>query len=245
MDRIERCPHGWAYRTKVFPTADSGTVLVQEWTSDECKLCLNDRSRPAHTYTRPRGAGDPEFVQEATESVTQEEQVTVVVNGQEFKGTLPKIPDGEPVVVSAYQHSEGWKGLGTCGELRVATDITHETTKCLDKAKELVCGDRAEDYGDPAETYGELAKAWEGYSKLAIKARGKLDGRDVTNMLGIMKFFRDAVVRKEDNLVDAAGYSQLGNWQGKSLGLPVLGRLSHEIPELTKEAMKAALGEIT
>lgn len=85
----------------------------------------------------------------------------------------------------------------------------HETTLCLDRASELVCGDRARDYGDPVQGYARLAAAWSAY--LGFK---KLDGRDVICMLGLMKLFRDRVRRKTDNAVDLAGYAQLMAWVG-------------------------------
>jgi len=85
----------------------------------------------------------------------------------------------------------------------------HETTFCLDRARELVCGNRAHDYGDPRQTYGRLASAWASY--LGFK---KLDGRDVIQMLVIMRALRDRVRRKPDNLVDQAGYAQCAAWIG-------------------------------
>lgn len=122
-------------------------------------------------------------------------------------------------------------------------DVTHQTTKALDKAKGLVCGDRAKDYGDPAQLYGPLADAWAAYDR-ACGSRMQT-GRDVTNKLGIMKFFRDAITQKEDNMVDAAGYAQLGNWQGKkefrSMNLSYTIELGDETDEVTKAQEEGAV----
>lgn len=89
-------------------------------------------------------------------------------------------------------------------------EIPHETTLVLDRARKLICGERAAEYGEPDLSFGCIAMAWEAYRQ----AMGDriFDGRDVAWMMTQFKSIRDAIKRKPDNLYDGAGYIQCGGW---------------------------------
>lgn len=93
-----------------------------------------------------------------------------------------------------------------------AEEVPHETTHVLDRARDLICGDRARDYGEPSVSFAQIAAAWQAY--LSAK-QGPLDGRDVAQLMVIFKSVRDAIRRKSDNLVDQAGYAQCAAWVGE------------------------------
>lgn len=97
------------------------------------------------------------------------------------------------------------------GESEREEEVIHETTITLDRAKDLVCGDRANHYGDPRVRYAQIAKMWEGYLQLP---EGSIDARDAVQMLICMKQVRDRHHRKPDNPDDQAGYAQLLSWIG-------------------------------
>lgn len=77
-------------------------------------------------------------------------------------------------------------------------------TTILQEADSVVNGDRQDDYGAPEDNLANIAQGWNGYLS-AVSSR-PLDGRDVGNMMAILKAIRDANRPKRDNLVDGAGY---------------------------------------
>lgn len=94
-------------------------------------------------------------------------------------------------------------------------DVEHETTHTLDKAKSIVCGDRARDYGRPSENHKSTADLWTAYLRLPP---GTLDARDVCVMNMLQKMSRDRWSRIDDNPVDWAGYAQNAAWVGDPRG---------------------------
>lgn len=95
-----------------------------------------------------------------------------------------------------------------------APEIEHETTRALDRAAEIVCGDRARDYGKPSENHARTARLWEGYLDLPV---GTIDARDVCQLNILQKASRDRHCRKRDNVVDQAGFAQNASWVGDKL----------------------------
>lgn len=70
----------------------------------------------------------------------------------------------------------------------------------MDRARELVYGDRQKDYGHPADDYGRTAALW-----------SALLGIEITPVqaalcMVLVKLSREMNVPKPDNLVDAHGY---------------------------------------
>ena len=75
----------------------------------------------------------------------------------------------------------------------------------LDKAKDIINGEREGTYGRPEDSFGAIATLWSGYLKMNIKPE------DVANMMILMKVARNSSgVYKEDNCIDICGYAALG-----------------------------------
>lgn len=94
-------------------------------------------------------------------------------------------------------------------------EVEHETTLALDKAAEIVCGDRAETYGLPSVNHARTARMWAAYLGLDPEL---LDARDVCHMNSLQKISRDRHLRKDDTVVDLAGYAQNASWVGDPRG---------------------------
>lgn len=75
----------------------------------------------------------------------------------------------------------------------------------LDKAKEIINGERQGQYGKPENSFQRIAEFWSGYL-------GKnLSDYDVANMMILMKVARNAGgVYKDDNWIDICGYAAIG-----------------------------------
>ena len=80
----------------------------------------------------------------------------------------------------------------------------NKRTEILEKAKEIINGQREEDYGPPIVNFNRIAGMWENYLDTDISAQ------DVCAMMAMLKFAR---VRSgngtEDCWIDAAGYAAL------------------------------------
>lgn len=120
--------------------------------------------------------------------------------------------------IEDYQSSKGSERRNCMGP-----DLEHQTTNALDKAKEIVCGDRARDYGKPSENHKSTALMWEAYLRLPP---GTLDERDVCAMNMMQKLSRDRWRRINDNPVDLAGYAQNMSWVGDPRNGKTLGELN-------------------
>ena len=86
----------------------------------------------------------------------------------------------------------------------------------LEKAIEIVDGDRQEKYGDKGETHDKIAKLWEVWLK--IRKPGPLDRTDVATMMALMKVVRSTCGSyNEDDYVDMVAYmSFAGEFEQKS-----------------------------
>ena len=70
----------------------------------------------------------------------------------------------------------------------------------LDKAKEVINGERQDVYGAPEDSFQVIADFWSTYLCM------KLTSKDIALMMTLFKIAREQHQHKEDNLVDAAGY---------------------------------------
>lgn len=82
----------------------------------------------------------------------------------------------------------------------------------LDKAKEIIDGERQVIYGDAEDSFDTIAKLWSAYLNTPINSA------DVANMMILMKVARNSSgVYKDDNWIDICGYAALGGEiQGKT-----------------------------
>ena len=81
-------------------------------------------------------------------------------------------------------------------------------SEILDKAKEIVNGQREQDYGTPEDNFGLIADLWSVY----LGAVGTdLYPEDVAHMMGLFKIARLATGQgTADSYIDLAGYAACG-----------------------------------
>jgi hypothetical protein len=80
----------------------------------------------------------------------------------------------------------------------------NKRTEILETAKHLVNGDRQNDYGDATESFQCIAEMWTAYLGADVS------GRDVCNMMALLKIARLRNGPQDDSAVDGAGYLALG-----------------------------------
>ena len=80
----------------------------------------------------------------------------------------------------------------------------------LDKAQDIVYGDREKTYGDPDKNLRAIAKMWTAYLESRLNLRHlpvSLSSADVCWMMALLKASRASNdLSYEDNVVDAVGY---------------------------------------
>lgn len=82
------------------------------------------------------------------------------------------------------------------------------STKILDTAKELVGGERTEQYGPPLDDFRCVAALWSAWLSRKHRKEVKIDPLDVPILMVLLKTSRQANAWKDDNLVDIAGYAE-------------------------------------
>lgn len=82
-------------------------------------------------------------------------------------------------------------------------------TSILDRAAEIVDGDRQSDYGTPERSLERIADHWNTYLFDELKPGCAISAKDVAMMMVLLKVSREAYSHKLDNLVDGAGYLEL------------------------------------
>lgn len=91
---------------------------------------------------------------------------------------------------------------------KTPNDVLHdEATALFETTLKTICGPRIETYGPPQESFRQIAEFWQAY--LDRRMTGPLTGRDVANMMILMKVSRDAVVPSPDNDIDICGYTAI------------------------------------
>jgi len=83
--------------------------------------------------------------------------------------------------------------------------------ECLDKAAELINGDRARDYGDAYENHGRICEGWNIIVRAAMYDTGYLTPAHVALMMDWVKTSRLLeTIDHADSWIDKAGYTALG-----------------------------------
>ena len=84
-------------------------------------------------------------------------------------------------------------------------------SECLDKAKEVINGQRAKDYGDAFENHGRIADGWNVIVIAALTDQGYLTEKHVVLMMDWVKTARLLhSPDHDDSWMDKVGYSALG-----------------------------------
>ena len=86
-----------------------------------------------------------------------------------------------------------------------AEELRQCASSFFEEVMETICGPRLDAYGPPQDSFQQIAEFWEAYLKR--RQPGPLQGRDVANMMQLMKISRNAVHRTRDNTIDIIGYA--------------------------------------
>lgn len=76
------------------------------------------------------------------------------------------------------------------------------TQSILDEAKQIVGGDRQQDYGSCVESFERIARLWSAYKGVEFTAL------EVSMMMTLLKVSRSKTSPKRDTFVDIAGYAE-------------------------------------
>lgn len=85
--------------------------------------------------------------------------------------------------------------------------------ECLHAATKCVCGQREQDYGKPEDNFGTIGILWSTYLRAAhpdlaaVMGVNRIDAKDVSVMMALLKIARIATGSTEDSFVDLAGYA--------------------------------------
>lgn len=117
------------------------------------------------------------------------------------KDELDALIEGMPKVLSQEDVDTLLKGL-TPKDKAVRTH-------CLDKAKDIINGDRRDSYGTPKASFNRIADYWTNYLSHTENNRRPLEAHDVAIMMVLFKIAREEYKHSYDNCVDICGYTAL------------------------------------
>ena len=84
--------------------------------------------------------------------------------------------------------------------------------KLLDEAKEVINGERQDQYGTPENSFALIAQYWDGYIKrcMQMNPHFQITSLDVAHMMMLFKLARmQGQKPSRDNYRDIAGYSSI------------------------------------
>lgn len=79
----------------------------------------------------------------------------------------------------------------------------------LERAAQLVTGNRQQDYGDCYNNHAHIADFWTVYLSGRYGLVEPLTAEDAANMMVLLKVARTATTKKRDNFIDMAGYAAI------------------------------------
>lgn len=84
--------------------------------------------------------------------------------------------------------------------------MSEKRGKVLEKAMEVINGERQDVYGAPENSFKLIGEYWSTYLRNRKSPFNIVDAVDVAVMMTLFKIAREANQHKRDNIVDAAGY---------------------------------------
>lgn len=93
------------------------------------------------------------------------------------------------------------------------TDTLTQAKRTLDAARDIIVGERHDDYGDPGESFTRISQIWS-----AILGTPVTPGQVALMMAGLKMSRLAATPDHEDSWVDLAGYAALGAGVAQSQG---------------------------
>lgn len=81
----------------------------------------------------------------------------------------------------------------------------------INKASEIITGERAEQYGDATTSFQNIADFWSVYLSRIMGSGVMITPRNVADMMILLKISRTATDFHEDSYIDIIGYAALVN----------------------------------
>lgn len=81
----------------------------------------------------------------------------------------------------------------------------------INKASEIITGERAEQYGDATTSFQNIADFWSVYLSRIMGSGVMITPRNVADMMILLKISRTAMDFHEDSYIDIIGYAALVN----------------------------------
>lgn len=81
----------------------------------------------------------------------------------------------------------------------------------INKASEIITGERAEQYGDATTSFQNIADFWSVYLSRIVGSDVMITPRNVADMMILLKISRTAMDFHEDSYIDIIGYAALVN----------------------------------
>ena len=81
----------------------------------------------------------------------------------------------------------------------------------INKASEIITGERAEQYGDATTSFQNIADFWSVYLSRVVGSDVMITSRNVADMMILLKISRTATDFHEDSYIDIIGYAALVN----------------------------------
>ena len=81
----------------------------------------------------------------------------------------------------------------------------------INKASEIITGERAEQYGDATTSFQNIADFWSVYLSRVVGSDVMITSRNVADMMILLKISRTTTDFHEDSYIDIIGYAALVN----------------------------------
>ena len=81
----------------------------------------------------------------------------------------------------------------------------------INKASDIITGERAEQYGDATTSFQNIADFWSVYLSRVVGSDVMITSRNVADMMILLKISRTATDFHEDSYIDIIGYAALVN----------------------------------
>lgn len=164
----------------------------------------------------------------------------VVENCDAKLGMLPTFNPDTHVTVSRgeYERMKLAVNFATRVQQQQIANAERDNKPLLQRANELIGGDRQNDYGDKLQNFAQIAMLWQGTLATKLQAAAKITPEDVALLMIQVKIARLAKSPDhEDSILDVAGYAgcyeavQLERAAGRQLLGATKDARAEEIPQ--------------
>lgn len=134
----------------------------------------------------------------------------VVENCDAILGMLPTFNPDTHVTVSRgeYERMKVAVNFANRVQQQQIANAERDNKPLLQRANELIGGDRQKDYGDKLQNFAQIAMLWQGTLAAKLQAAAKITPEDVALLMIQVKIARLAKSPDhEDSILDVAGYA--------------------------------------